>query len=84
MAQRVKSNVMKQLSVTVREFENIFRITFKTKSIDYVLNLSKLDIKCFYSKANTKICNIHENNAENEESIRSTKMQTSQERNIIF
>ena len=66
MAQRVKSNVMKQLSVNFREFENIFRITFKIKSTDYVLNLNKLDIKRFYIKADTNICNTHENNAENE------------------
>ena len=66
MAQRVKSNVMKQLSVNFREFENIFRITFKIKSTDYVLNLNKLDIKRFYIKANTNICNTHETNAENE------------------
>lgn len=66
MAQRVKSNVMKQLSVNFREFENIFRITFKIKSTDYVLNLNKLDIKRFYIKANTNIWNTHENNAENE------------------
>lgn len=66
MAQRVKSNVMKQLSVNFREFENIFRITFKIESTDYVLNLNKLDIKRFYIKANTNICNTHKNNAENE------------------
>ena len=39
MAQRVKSNVIKEFSGNIREFEASFRSTFKIRSVDYSLKM---------------------------------------------